>query len=100
MRRCRARSSRVAFAAAVDTGFPPKVEIVSAFNAAAISGDALGKPDLLKPNAEELAELAAAAGFATNKSAEELEADPAAAAAAKVMSDLDRRVAAEARSAG
>jgi 1-phosphofructokinase len=50
--------------------------------AAAISGDALGKPDLLKPNAEELAELAAAAGFATDKSAEELEADPEAAAAA------------------
>jgi 1-phosphofructokinase len=50
--------------------------------AAAISGDAAGKPDLLKPNAEELVELAAAAGFATNKSAEELEADPAAAAAA------------------
>jgi len=50
--------------------------------AAAISGDASGKPDLLKPNAEELAELAAAAGFATDKSAEELEADPAAAAAA------------------
>ena len=44
--------------------------------AAAISGDALGKPDLIKPNAEELVELAAAAGFATHKSAEELEADP------------------------
>ena len=50
--------------------------------AAAISGDASGMPDLLKPNAEELVELAAAAGFATNKSAEELEADPEAAAAA------------------
>ena len=50
--------------------------------AAAVSGDTSGKPDLLKPNAEELAELAAAAGFATNKSAEELEADPEAAAAA------------------
>lgn len=50
--------------------------------AAAISGDAAGKPDLLKPNAEELVELAAAAGFATNKTAEELEADPEAAAAA------------------
>ncbi len=50
--------------------------------AAAISGDASGMPDLLKPNAEELVELAAAAGFATNKSAEELESDPAAAAAA------------------
>jgi 1-phosphofructokinase len=50
--------------------------------AAAVSGDTSGKPDLLKPNAEELAELAAAAGFTTNKSAEELEADPEAAAAA------------------
>ena len=40
-----------------------------------------GKPDLLKPNAEELAELAAAAGFAT-ATADELEADPVAAAAA------------------
>ncbi len=50
--------------------------------AAAISGDASGMPDLLKPNAEELVELAAAAGFATNKSAEELESDPEAAAAA------------------
>ncbi|MCI9870362.1 MULTISPECIES: 1-phosphofructokinase family hexose kinase [Arthrobacter] len=50
--------------------------------AAAVSGDTSGKPDLLKPNAEELVELAAAAGFATNKSAEELEADPEAAAAA------------------
>ncbi|RNL49835.1 1-phosphofructokinase family hexose kinase [Arthrobacter oryzae] len=50
--------------------------------AAVISGDAWGKPDLLKPNAEELVELAAAAGFATNKSADELEADPEAAAAA------------------
>lgn len=50
--------------------------------AAAVSGDTSGKPDLLKPNAEELVELAAAAGFATNKTAEELEADPEAAAAA------------------
>jgi 1-phosphofructokinase len=50
--------------------------------AAAVSGGTSGKPDLLKPNAEELVELAAAAGFATNKSAEELEADPEAAAAA------------------
>jgi 1-phosphofructokinase len=54
--------------------------------AAAIAGDAAGavsgKPDLLKPNAEELAELAAAAGFASVSTAEELEADPEAAAAA------------------
>ncbi len=41
-----------------------------------------GKPDLLKPNAEELAELAAAAGFALASTADELEADPEAAAAA------------------
>jgi len=51
---------------------------------AAISGDEnggiSGMPDLLKPNAEELAELAAAAGFTTVVSAEELEADPLAAA--------------------
>lgn len=40
-----------------------------------------GKPDLLKPNAEELAELAAIAGFAS-ATANELEADPEAAAAA------------------
>ncbi|UZX01630.1 1-phosphofructokinase family hexose kinase [Arthrobacter sp. CDRTa11] len=43
---------------------------------------ASGKPDLLKPNAEELAELAAAAGFALASTADELEADPVAAAAA------------------
>jgi 1-phosphofructokinase len=60
--------------------------------AAAMSGDGSGaegtitgsgKPDLLKPNAEELAELAAAAGFAT-ATADELEADPVAAAEAAV----------------
>ncbi|WP_314193383.1 hexose kinase [uncultured Arthrobacter sp.] len=53
--------------------------------AAAVAGDAreaAGKPDLLKPNAEELAELAAAAGFSSASTAEELEADPYAAAAA------------------
>lgn len=50
--------------------------------AAALSGGASGMPDLLKPNAEELAELAAAAGFATASTADELEADPEAAAAA------------------
>jgi 1-phosphofructokinase len=53
--------------------------------AAAVASDATeaasGKPDLLKPNAEELAELAAAAGFSSS-TAEELEADPYAAAAA------------------
>lgn len=54
--------------------------------AGAVSGTSLdgvsGKPDLLKPNAEELAELAAAAGFATATTADGLEADPVAAAAA------------------
>lgn len=49
--------------------------------AAALTGGAAGMPDLLKPNAEELAELAAAAGFAA-ATADELEADPAAAAEA------------------
>ncbi|MGN8132637.1 1-phosphofructokinase family hexose kinase [Paenarthrobacter sp. 22069] len=58
--------------------------------AAALTGDGTGtggtstgsgKPDLLKPNAEELAELAAAAGFAP-ATGDELEADPAAASAA------------------
>ncbi|MFH5879616.1 1-phosphofructokinase family hexose kinase [Arthrobacter sp. NA-172] len=55
--------------------------------AAAISGDSSGKPDLLKPNAEELAELAAAAGFTDVHTADELEADPglAARAAAAVV---------------
>ena len=49
--------------------------------AAALTGGPEGMPDLLKPNAEELAELAAAAGFAP-ATGDELEADPAAAAAA------------------
>ncbi|MGN7202505.1 1-phosphofructokinase family hexose kinase [Arthrobacter sp. SAFR-044] len=49
--------------------------------AAALTGGPEGMPDLLKPNAEELAELAAAAGFPP-ASGDELEADPAAAAAA------------------
>jgi 1-phosphofructokinase len=58
--------------------------------AAAISGDSngiSGKPDLLKPNAEELAELAAAAGLTDVHTADELEADPglAARAAAAVV---------------
>ncbi|OFI38355.1 1-phosphofructokinase [Arthrobacter sp. SW1] len=55
--------------------------------AAAISGREDGRPDLLKPNAEELAELAAAAGFTEQHTAEELEADPglAARAAAAVV---------------
>ncbi|QDG61381.1 1-phosphofructokinase family hexose kinase [Pseudarthrobacter sp. NIBRBAC000502771] len=58
---------------AVDSSGPPL--------AAALTGGAEGMPDLLKPNAEELAELAAAAGFPP-ASGDELEADPTAAAAA------------------
>ncbi|WP_426997857.1 1-phosphofructokinase family hexose kinase [Pseudarthrobacter sp. N5] len=69
-----------------DGGDCPRIAVDSsgAPLAAAISGDASGTPDLLKPNAEELAELAAAAGFVAAYTAEELEADPAAAAAAAV----------------
>jgi 1-phosphofructokinase len=65
-------------------GAAPRIAVDSsgAPLAAALSGDASGMPDLLKPNAEELAELAAAAGFATASTADELEADPEAAAAA------------------
>ena len=68
---------------AAGNGRPPHIAVDSsgAPLAAAMSGDGSGKPDLLKPNAEELAELAAAAGFAT-ATADELEADPGAAAAA------------------
>jgi len=63
---------------------PPLIAVDSSGEplAATVTGNAHGKPDLLKPNAEELAELAAAAGFTPNKSAQELEADPDAAAAA------------------
>ncbi len=68
---------------AVDSSGGP---LVAAVADAAADGSSLngtsGKPDLLKPNAEELAELAAAAGFATASTAEELEADPEAAAQA------------------
>ncbi|MEE2523571.1 hexose kinase [Pseudarthrobacter sp. J75] len=46
------------------------------------AGESAGKPDLLKPNAEELAELAAGAGSAQPYTAEQLESDPDAAAAA------------------
>jgi 1-phosphofructokinase len=77
---------------AAGNGSAPRIAVDSsgAPLAAAMSGDGAGadgtatgsgKPDLLKPNAEELAELAAAAGFAT-ATADELEADPVAAAAA------------------
>lgn len=69
---------------ATNDGAAPRIAVDSsgAPLAAAVSGDAAGMPDLLKPNAEELAELAAAAGFATASTADELEADPEAAAAA------------------
>ncbi|MEK0153490.1 hexose kinase [Arthrobacter oryzae] len=68
----------------MNDGAAPRIAVDSsgAPLAAAVSGDAAGMPDLLKPNAEELAELAAAAGFATASTADELEADPEAAAAA------------------
>ncbi|XAS67765.1 hexose kinase [Micrococcaceae bacterium Sec5.7] len=67
-----------------DGGVAPRIAVDSSGEPliAAVTGDASGKPDLLKPNAEELAELAAAAGFATASAAERLEADPEAAAAA------------------
>jgi 1-phosphofructokinase len=65
-------------------GAAPRIAVDSSGQplAAALTGGAAGMPDLLKPNAEELAELAAAAGFASPATAEDLEADPAAAAAA------------------
>ncbi|MGO4189638.1 1-phosphofructokinase family hexose kinase [Pseudarthrobacter sp. TAF60_1] len=63
---------------AVDSSGAPLAAAVADASADTVSG----KPDLLKPNAEELAELAAAAGHATALTAEELEADPEAAAAA------------------
>ncbi|MEO8282191.1 MAG: hexose kinase [Pseudarthrobacter sp.] len=63
---------------AVDSSGAPLAAAVADASADTVSG----KPDLLKPNAEELAELAAAAGYATALTAEELEADPEAAAAA------------------
>lgn len=68
---------------AVDSSGGPLVAAVSGPSPDGTSQDGVsGKPDLLKPNAEELAELAAAAGFATASTADELEADPEAAAAA------------------
>lgn len=67
---------------AVDSSGAPLAAAMSGGDAGTGSaGNGSGKPDLLKPNAEELAELAAAAGFAA-ATADELEADPAAAAAA------------------
>jgi 1-phosphofructokinase len=63
---------------AVDSSGEPLASAISGAPSDGVSG----KPDLLKPNAEELAELAAAAGFAQVSTADELEADPEAAAAA------------------
>jgi 1-phosphofructokinase len=91
-RRIREAANGTAPLIAVDSSGAP---LAAAFTDAGTSGDGTfddgtgtggtnstsGKPDLLKPNAEELAELAAAAGFAP-ASGDELEADPAAAAAA------------------
>ncbi|MEJ1178031.1 MULTISPECIES: 1-phosphofructokinase family hexose kinase [unclassified Pseudarthrobacter] len=68
---------------AVDSSGGPLVAAVTGTSPDGVMQDGVsGKPDLLKPNAEELAELAAAAGFATASTADELEADPQAAAAA------------------
>ncbi|MCQ6272573.1 1-phosphofructokinase family hexose kinase [Pseudarthrobacter sp. R1] len=77
-RRLRSAENGNAPQIAVDSSGAPLAAAVSSDAA----GDGSGKPDLLKPNAEELAELAAAAGFASPATANELEADPAAAAAA------------------
>ena len=81
-RRIRAAGNGSAPRIAVDSSGAPLAAAMSGEGSGAdgtITGS--GKPDLLKPNAEELAELAAAAGFAT-ATADELEADPVAAAAA------------------
>ncbi|WP_461173700.1 1-phosphofructokinase family hexose kinase [Arthrobacter sp. Z1-9] len=77
-RRIRSAGNGNAPQIAVDSSGAPLAAAVSSDGA----GNGSGKPDLLKPNAEELAELAAAAGFASPATADELEADPAAAAAA------------------
>ncbi|MBD1592841.1 1-phosphofructokinase family hexose kinase [Arthrobacter sp. S1_S22] len=81
-RRIRAAGNGSAPHIAVDSSGAPLAAAMSGDGAGA-DGTATGsgKPDLLKPNAEELAELAAAAGFAS-ATADELEADPVAAAAA------------------
>jgi 1-phosphofructokinase len=87
-RRLRSAADGTAPQIAVDSSGAP---LAAAVSSDSLSSDGLsgsgaangsGKPDLLKPNAEELAELAAAAGFASPATADELEADPAAAAAA------------------
>jgi 1-phosphofructokinase len=87
-RRLRSAADGTAPQIAVDSSGAPLAAAVSSdsLSSGGLSGggaaNGSGKPDLLKPNAEELAELAAAAGFASPATADELEADPAAAAAA------------------
>jgi 1-phosphofructokinase len=82
-RRLRSAADGPAPQIAVDSsGAPLAAALSSDHSSSGQAGNGSGKPDLLKPNAEELAELAAAAGFASPATAEELEADPAAAAAA------------------
>ncbi|MDQ0212350.1 1-phosphofructokinase family hexose kinase [Arthrobacter bambusae] len=68
---------------AIDSSGAPLIAAITANSL----GNINGKPDLLKPNAEELAELAAAAGLTDVHTADELEADPglAARAAAAVV---------------
>lgn len=91
-RRLRASGARAADGGtpliAVDSSGGPLAGSVSGASPDGTTPDGVsGKPDLIKPNAEELAELAAAAGFATASTAEGLEADPEAAvkAAAAVV---------------
>jgi 1-phosphofructokinase len=85
-RRLRSAADGPAPSIAVDSSGAPLAAALSSDSPSsdglAGAGNGSGKPDLLKPNAEELAELAAAAGFASPATADELEADPAAAAAA------------------
>jgi 1-phosphofructokinase len=82
-RRLRSAADGTAPQIAVDSsGAPLAAAVASDDQSSDAAGNGSGKPDLLKPNAEELAELAAAAGFASPATADELEADPAAAAAA------------------
>ncbi|MDQ0635712.1 1-phosphofructokinase [Arthrobacter pascens] len=82
-RRLRSANNGSAPLIAVDSSGEPLAGAVADARPDGTSPEGIsGKPDLLKPNAEELAELAAAAGFALASTADELEADPVAAAAA------------------
>jgi 1-phosphofructokinase len=81
-RRLRSANNSSAPLIAVDSSGEPLAGAVADSPSGTSQEGISGKPDLLKPNAEELAELAAAAGFATASTADELEADPGAAAAA------------------